>query len=135
MVYGEGKPDARLPDQQYDEKGRPVNPETKKIIKETIRAHNEVMQVIGVAEPENNTASKEAEREMAEQYEIYENETGRYALEAGRMLSLIGVWGVHGTRQRLLVWFPTPCYVVNVANMAKALPTVLSRILLRALEL
>ncbi|KAM0435325.1 hypothetical protein ACHAPT_003419 [Fusarium lateritium] len=56
--------------QQYDNRGRPINPETKRINRDIIRAHNEVMLVIGVAEQENPTSNPEAEAER--RHALYE---------------------------------------------------------------
>ncbi|KAI1635949.1 hypothetical protein F4809DRAFT_612036 [Biscogniauxia mediterranea] len=99
---GEGEPDPHEPEKQYDDAGRIVNPETKRIIKDVIRAHNEVMLVIGVAEPENGTNTAEAE--FSRQYTEYESDTGRSLHFFGRALIITGIWGVHGIRQRILVY-------------------------------
>ncbi|KAI1498224.1 hypothetical protein F5X99DRAFT_420771 [Biscogniauxia marginata] len=99
---GEGEADPHEPEKQYDEAGRIVNPETKRIIKDVIRAHNEVMLVIGVAEPENG--SNAAEAESARQHHEYESDTGRSLHLVGRALIIAGIWGVHGIRQRILVY-------------------------------
>ncbi|KAI0600457.1 hypothetical protein F4775DRAFT_582705 [Biscogniauxia sp. FL1348] len=99
---GEGEPDPHEPEKQYDDAGRIVNLETKRIIKDVIRAHNEVMLVIGVAEPENGTNTAEAE--FGRQYTEYESDTGRYLHFFGRALIITGIWGVHGIRQRIIVY-------------------------------
>ncbi|KAI5921359.1 hypothetical protein F4810DRAFT_678667 [Camillea tinctor] len=99
---GEGEPDPHEPEKHYDEAGRIVNYETKRIIKDVIRAHNEVMLVIGVAEPENGINSAEAE--SSRQYHQYESDTGRSLHFFGRAFIITGIWGVHGIRQRVLVY-------------------------------
>lgn len=85
----------------YDERGRPINPETKRINRDVIRSHNEVMMVIGVAEPENGTV--DAEAEAARRHRQYEDRIGRRLLLAGGVLETAGIWGVNGMRQRILV--------------------------------
>ncbi|KAI0848657.1 hypothetical protein F5Y00DRAFT_238057 [Daldinia vernicosa] len=103
VVTGEGEPDPHEPEKQYDGTGRIVNPQTKKIIKDIIRAHNEVMLVIGVAEPENNGASP-ADIEMTRQYHEYESDTGRTLYQVGTSLGILGTWGVLNIRRRILVY-------------------------------
>ncbi|KAI1391031.1 uncharacterized protein F4822DRAFT_170655 [Hypoxylon trugodes] len=98
---GEGEEDPHEPEKQYDETGRIVNPRTKEIIKDVIRAHNEVMQVIGVAEPDNGGISA-ADLEMAKQYREYEGDTGRTLNRIGTGLTVLGTWGVHNIRRRVL---------------------------------
>jgi hypothetical protein len=101
VVEGTGESDPHEPQRQYDEKGRIINPETKQRIKDVIRAHNEVMEVIGVAEPETTTESIEAS--MGREYYEYETNTGDYLLHIGRSLGTIGIWSVHGLRNRIMV--------------------------------
>jgi len=102
-VQGEGEGDIRAPVQLYDERGRPVNPDTKRINKEVIRSHNEVMQVIGVAEPDSTAQDPQAAgRERQEQNEEI---IGRRLLLVGRIIELGGVWGVDALRTRLLVCY------------------------------
>ncbi|KLU88412.1 hypothetical protein MAPG_07397 [Magnaporthiopsis poae ATCC 64411] len=64
---GEGEGDPRAPVQLYDEHGRPVNPDARRLNRELIRAHNEVMLAIGVAEPDDGAAERKEleERENA----------------------------------------------------------------------
>lgn len=99
---GEGEADPHEPDKQYDNTGRLVNPLTKRIIKDVIRAHNEVMLVIGVAEPENNGINA-ADLEIAKQYQEYESDTGRTLYQLGSSLGIFQTWGVLNIRRRLLV--------------------------------
>lgn len=102
VVDGTGEPAHGEPEKQYDERGRITNPQTRQIIKDVIRAHNEVMLVIGVAEPENDSATH-AQITMARDHQLYETETGKTLLNFGRSLGILGIWGVHGVRQRILV--------------------------------
>jgi hypothetical protein len=103
VVDGEGEPDPHEPEKQYDEKGRIINPRTKKVIRDVIRAHNEVMAVIGVAEPEA-LALDEAQATLKEEHRLYEADTGKTLLNVGRTLGILGIWGVHGARQRILLY-------------------------------
>ena len=59
------------------------------------------MQVIGVAEPETAAIDPDAEARRIE----HENEEliGQRLMNAGRSLALVGVWGVSGFCQRILV--------------------------------
>ncbi|CAM1508293.1 Fc.00g051410.m01.CDS01 [Cosmosporella sp. VM-42] len=89
--------------QQFDHRGRPVNPETKRINRDIIRSHNEVMLVIGVAEPEFPNAGPEVESEI--RHEAYEENVGMVlASMASRCIETVGVFGVHGLRQRILIY-------------------------------
>ncbi|XXG99934.1 hypothetical protein Hte_006275 [Hypoxylon texense] len=103
VVPGEGEADPHEPDKQYDGTGRIVNPQTKQIIKDVIRAHNEVMQVIGVAEPENGGISA-ADLETARLYHEYESDTGRTLYQFGSSLGILSTWGVLNIRRRILVY-------------------------------
>ncbi|KAH8652347.1 hypothetical protein BX600DRAFT_472384 [Xylariales sp. PMI_506] len=104
-VEGLGEGDPHEPERQYDDKGRVVNDETKRIIKNVIRAHNEVMLVIGVAEPENSSAES-LEIALAQKHRDGENALGRLLLSIGRVAGVFGIWGVHGVRQRIMVYQP-----------------------------
>ncbi|KAH6655072.1 hypothetical protein BKA67DRAFT_559411 [Truncatella angustata] len=104
VVEGTGQDDPHEPERQYDEKGRVINPETRQRTKNVIRAHNEVMEVIGVAEPENSSDSLELV--MARDHQAYESGAGRNLLNIGRTLGVLGIWGVHGVRQRIMLYRP-----------------------------
>ncbi|KAI0525664.1 hypothetical protein F5B22DRAFT_354398 [Xylaria bambusicola] len=106
VVAGEGEPDPQEPPRVYDEHGRVFNEESKKMNKDIIRAHNEVMLVIGVAEqdPGGSTSSTADNTRL---HNEYENSTGRHLLRLGRVLVVAGIWGVHGVRQRILVYRET----------------------------
>ncbi|PNY26915.1 Uncharacterized protein TCAP_03159 [Tolypocladium capitatum] len=103
VVEGEGDDDTRQPSQLYDYHGRPVNPETRRVNRDIVRSHNEVMLVIGVAEPENPFAGPEAESQR--RHEAYEKSIGlRLASSARRCIESVGLFGVHGLRQRILIY-------------------------------
>ncbi|KAI1415175.1 hypothetical protein F5Y13DRAFT_187277 [Hypoxylon sp. FL1857] len=103
VVPGEGEADPHEPEKQYDSLGRIVNPQTKQIIKDVVRAHNEVMLVIGVAEPENGGINV-ADLEMAKQYQEYESDTGRTLYQLGASLGILSTWGILNVRRRILVY-------------------------------
>ncbi|KAL0943694.1 uncharacterized protein CTRU02_201581 [Colletotrichum truncatum] len=102
VVEGEGETDSRAPEQQYDSRGRPINPETKRMNRDMVRSHNEVMQVIGVAEPDNTPSS--AEVDSVRRYFNYEDAVGTRLLRFGRALEIGGVWGINGMRLRILLY-------------------------------
>ncbi|RBR18299.1 uncharacterized protein FIESC28_06072 [Fusarium coffeatum] len=88
--------------QQFDHRGRPINPETKRINRDIIRSHNEVMLVIGVAEQENPTTSPEAESDK--RHAVYEDDVGtNLAVSALRCVDAAGAFGLDGFRQRILL--------------------------------
>jgi len=87
--------------QQYDEKGRPINPETKRLNREIVRSHNEVMHVIGVAEPDPN--SNESEVQSARRYLLYEHLIADRMETIANGLSDIAYWTFAGIRHRIMV--------------------------------
>lgn len=117
VVEGEGDDDGHEPAQQYDSRGRPINPETKRINREIVRAHNEVMLVIGVAEPENLNAGPEAESQR--RHESYEEAIGlALGSVSKRCVEAVGIFGVHGFRQRILVRLPSVISLPSVLTLA-----------------
>lgn len=99
---GEGEADPRQPAQMYDRRGRPVNPDTKRINRDLIRSHNEVMVVIGVAEPEYPKEGSEIQSRI--RHSEYEETVGRRIDSIGRHCAeLVAIFGVAGLRQRILV--------------------------------
>lgn len=104
VVYGEGEDDPRDPLQLYDERGRPVNPETKRVNRDIIRSHNEVMLVIGVVESENTFDELRAEHQRRHAHERYDELVGRNLEWVARVCELGGVWGIGGMRQRILLY-------------------------------
>jgi hypothetical protein len=105
-VEGDVESDGHENVQLYDHRGRPVNLETKRRTRDIIRAHNEVMLVVGVAEPENPGSGPEAE--SRQRHSDYENTIGlRLIWVAKRCVEAVGVFGVTGLRQRILVSLPS----------------------------
>lgn len=104
VVMGEGEGDPREPTQLYDERGRPVNPETKRVNKDIIRSHNEVMLVIGVVESETSMEELRAEQLRRYAHEREDERVGRNLEWVARVCELAGVWGVGGMRQRILLY-------------------------------
>ncbi|KAK0615902.1 hypothetical protein B0T17DRAFT_656970 [Bombardia bombarda] len=102
VVQGEGVADPNEPLQLYDDRGRPVNPETRRINRDVIRSHNEVMLVIGVAEPETSTI--DVQTDSAQKHQDYEDEIGEKLFYVGEVLETAGAWGVNGLRQRILLY-------------------------------
>jgi len=86
----------------YDDRGRPVNPMTKQINKDVIRSHNEVMLVIGVAEPD--TGLSESQAEASRKHQQYEDSVGQALLRIGRIAEAAGAWSINGMRHRILVF-------------------------------
>ncbi|KAK0752245.1 hypothetical protein B0T18DRAFT_363273 [Schizothecium vesticola] len=104
VLYGTGHTTRRGPRQQYDERGRPVNAETRRINRSVVRSHNEVMHVIGVAEPDGPSPEAEAEAAEARRHLEFENYIGRNLALVSDVLVTAGVWGVNGVRQRILIY-------------------------------
>ncbi|KAH6611230.1 hypothetical protein Trco_001250 [Trichoderma cornu-damae] len=101
VVQGEGEDDPRVPSQQYDHGGRPVNPETMRINRDIIRSHNQVMFIIGIAEPENPGPEVDSQR----RHGAYEEAIGlKLASSAKRCVEAVGVFGVNGLRDRILIY-------------------------------
>ncbi len=86
--------------QQYNERGHPRNPETKRREREHVRAANEVMQVTGVVEDSLLAKLKARENSRMKTQETF---VGLRLLEFGRAALVGGVWGVLGLRRRILV--------------------------------
>lgn len=104
IVMGVGEGDIRAPLQMYDERARPVNPETRRINRDIIRSHNEVMQVIGVVEPEESKEEVIAERLRHIEHTQHDNRLGRRFDANWRLCELLGVWGLGGIRQRIFLY-------------------------------
>ncbi|KAK5662986.1 hypothetical protein OQA88_6400 [Cercophora sp. LCS_1] len=103
VVQGTGQNNPRAPPQEYDGRGRPVNPNTRRINRDVIRSHNEVMQVIGVAEPDNG-AAEAAEAAARRKHVEFENRIGSRLFLASGILDTAVVWGINGMRQRILLY-------------------------------
>lgn len=104
VVMGEGEGDPREPLQLYDDRGRPVNPETRRVNRDIIRAHNEVMLAIGVVESENTIDEARAEQRRRVYHERHDDQVGQNLEWVARACELAGVWGVGGIRQRILLY-------------------------------
>jgi hypothetical protein len=87
--------------QQYNEHGRPRNPETKRRERENVRTANEVMLVTGIVEDALAAKSKD---KASRQQKNRDTLTGLRLMELGRATLVGGVWGVLGLRRRILVW-------------------------------
>jgi len=94
--------------QRYDDRGHPVNSETRQRMKDHIRASNEVMQAAGIIE---ETADVRARDKAFQETLQRETEMGLRRLEVGRVLLVAGVWGVCGSRRRILVSFIPRCKI------------------------
>jgi hypothetical protein len=89
-----------MPRQQYDHGGRPINPDTVRINRDIIRSHNQVMFIIGIAEPENPGPEIDSQR----RHGAYEESVGlKLASSAKRCVEAVGIFGVNGLRDRILV--------------------------------
>lgn len=86
--------------QRYDDRGHPVNYETRQRMRDHVRASNEVMQAAGIIE---ETADIQARDKVVEDALNEEMEMGLKRLEIGRVVLVAGVWGVCGLRRRILV--------------------------------
>jgi hypothetical protein len=100
VVQGEGEEDSQAPNQQYDHGGRPINPDTMRINRDIIRSHNQVMFIIGIAEPENPGP----EVDLLRRHGAYEEAIGlKLASSAKRCVEAVGMFGINGLRDRILV--------------------------------
>ncbi|KAL8418373.1 hypothetical protein RB594_001830 [Gaeumannomyces avenae] len=100
---GEGEGDPRAPVQLFDEHGRPVNPDARRLNRELIRAHNEVMLAIGVAEPDDGAAERK-EVEERENARMEAERIGSRLSAAAQLVEIASAWGLHGLRNRVLVY-------------------------------
>ncbi|KAK0109405.1 hypothetical protein ONS95_002103 [Cadophora gregata] len=89
--------------QQYNDRGHPRNPETKRREREHVRAANEVMQVTGVVEDSLAARQKIMQLMNDKNQETF---TGLRFMEIGRGVLVGGVWGVMGLRRRVLLYKP-----------------------------
>lgn len=89
--------------QQYNDRGHPRNPETKRREREHVRAANEVMQVTGVVEDSLAARQKIVQSMNDKNQETF---TGLRFMEIGRGVLVGGVWGVMGLRRRVLLYKP-----------------------------
>lgn len=101
---GEGESDPRAPPQMYDDRGRPINPETKRVNRDIVRSHNEVMLVIGVVESETSIDEMRAEQLRRYEHERDDERVGRNLEWASRVCELSGIWGLSGVRHRIYLY-------------------------------
>ncbi|KAL5604150.1 hypothetical protein BROUX41_002137 [Berkeleyomyces rouxiae] len=102
IVTGFGGRPVTLRRQSYDNRGRPVNNLSRVLNRRTIRSHNEVMHVIGVAEPDSGPTTAEAQ--IQSQYFTYETTTGYHLHRISFAAIEAGIWSMNGLRNRLIVW-------------------------------
>ncbi|RCI17133.1 hypothetical protein L249_2105 [Ophiocordyceps polyrhachis-furcata BCC 54312] len=103
VVRGEGEENVRQPTQQYNNRGHPINPETRRLNRQIVRSHNEVMLVIGVAETDNPTST--AEPDYQARHEAYENSVGAVLnTPAKSSIDAVGLLGFIGLRHRILTY-------------------------------
>jgi hypothetical protein len=86
--------------QQYNSRGYPRNPTTKRKERDNVRAANEVMQTTGVVEDAEIAKIKFLK---AQDEKNQETLTALRLIEGGRAVLVGGVWGVLGLRRRILV--------------------------------
>ncbi len=96
--------------QQYDERGHPINLETRQRIRDHIRASNEVLHAAGIIE---ETEEVKARDRKVQAVFLDEQRMGRRRRFIGPMVLVAGVWGVCGMRRRILV---------SIQNAKKSLP-------------
>lgn len=89
--------------QQYDQRGRPVNPGTRRINRDIIRAHNEVMLAIGVVEPEASWQETLDKQQSAKRHRQAETLIARRLLFVNGVIEKGLVWLVSGMRQQIMV--------------------------------
>lgn len=103
--------------QQYDERGHPVNYETREKMRDHIRASNEVMHTAGIIE---ETADVQAREKVAEETMNKEVKMGWFHHKLGRKALVAGVWGVLGLRRRILVRKPTEVWMWLIVKLYKS---------------
>ncbi|KAE9362927.1 hypothetical protein N431DRAFT_357093 [Stipitochalara longipes BDJ] len=103
IINPEAEPPPGANPQQYNDRGYPRNPETKRQEREHVRAANEVMQVTGVVEDSHAASQKYLQSKIDKNQETI---TGLRLMEAGRAVFVGGVWGVLGLRKRILLYKP-----------------------------
>ncbi|KAK3325537.1 hypothetical protein B0H66DRAFT_599692 [Apodospora peruviana] len=91
-------------EQQYDQRGRPVNPQTRRINRDVIRSHNEVMLAIGVVEPEASWQEAQAKAESIRRHRVAEDTFAKNLVVVHEVLESTALWGVNGMRQRILIY-------------------------------
>ncbi|KFX97615.1 hypothetical protein V495_08832 [Pseudogymnoascus sp. VKM F-4514 (FW-929)] len=87
--------------QQYDDRGRPINPETTQRTKDLVRASNEVLQAAGIIEPNSDFRARDEALKAARE-EDFDKAFRRRTI--GGVLLTAGVWGTSGLRRRTLLY-------------------------------
>ncbi|KAG4434398.1 hypothetical protein IFR05_010131 [Cadophora sp. M221] len=116
QTAGEGSQNQRT--QEYNDRGHPRNPETKRREREHVRAANEVMQVTGVVEDVMAVREKATQTIFEKHQELV---LGLRFMEVGRAVLVGGVWGVMGLRRRVLLYKPyTGMRFVDILRQERA---------------
>ncbi|KFY34447.1 hypothetical protein V494_06762 [Pseudogymnoascus sp. VKM F-4513 (FW-928)] len=87
--------------QMYDDRGRPINPETTQRTKDLVRASNEVLQAAGIIEPNSDFRARDEALKAARE-EDFDKAFRRRTI--GGVLLTAGVWGTSGLRRRTLLY-------------------------------
>lgn len=88
-----------------------------RINRDIIRSHNQVMFIIGIAEPENPGPEVDSQR----RHGAYEEAIGlKLASSAKRCVEAVGLFGVNGLRDRILVKRPSPINELCIVPAAGA---------------
>ncbi|KFY49470.1 hypothetical protein V496_09986 [Pseudogymnoascus sp. VKM F-4515 (FW-2607)] len=105
--------------QQYDDRGRPINPETTQRTKDLVRASNEVLQAAGIIEPNSDFRARDEALKAARE-EDFDKAFRRRTI--GGVLLTAGVWGTSGMRRRTcigsiptILWAGLPALLLNRA--------------------
>ena len=109
--------------QQYDDRGRPINPETTQRTKDLVRASNEVLQAAGIIEPNADFRARD-EALKAAQEEDFDKAFRRRTI--GGVLLTAGVWGTSGLRRRTLVCFNGRVFIRGSANYSSSIGNILT---------
>jgi hypothetical protein len=87
-------------DQQYDDRGHPVNPEKRQWVKEYVRASNEVLQAAGIIESKLQAVTRINSEHQAAMFTDF---VGNIGVSMGMKLMAVGLSGLYGFRRRMLV--------------------------------
>lgn len=86
--------------QLYNDRGHPVNPITRQMMRDHVQASNEVMLATGVTE---QVSAAHARDKAAKLDSLFEASLGERLCNGGQHILLAGVWGLSGMRRRLMV--------------------------------
>ncbi|KAM7209136.1 hypothetical protein V8F20_000474 [Naviculisporaceae sp. PSN 640] len=90
--------------QQYDQRGRPVNPATRRLNRDIIRAHNEVMLAIGVVEPEETAEEHRRKQESIKRHHAAQNKLAWKLSMANFVIEKALAWLVDGMRRQIMIY-------------------------------